>query len=498
MNADMKWLDNPEVFRVNQLEAHSDHTYYESYEALEKKENALIQSLNGQWEFAFSKNVKSRPENFYEEDFDAKNFDKIMVPGHIELAGYDKIRYINTMYPWEGKEYRRGAYSMESTGDGAGMFSEAEYNPVGSYIKRFDLDPELCSKRVRICFEGVEEAMYLWLNGQFVGYAEDSFTPSEFDLTPFIREKGNVLAVQVHKMSTAAFLEDQDFFRFFGIFRNVTLRAVPEIHLEDVWFRPELYKDNASGKLSVNLKVSAPENRKINARFVLKDQEGSVVLEKSAALQEKNGIYTEEIQTDDAQVKTWDNHHPYLYHAYVELTDESGNLAEVVPYDIGFRRIDVIDKVIHLNGKRLVLTGVNRHEWSPKTGRCISMNEMKSDIECILRNNINAVRTCHYPDQIPWYYMCDAAGIYMMAENNLESHGTFQKLGAIEPSCNVPGSIPQWKEAVVDRARSNFETFKNHTAILFWSLGNESYAGDDIEAMNTYYKEKHLRIGSAK
>ena len=138
--------------------------------------------------------------------------------------------------------------------------------------------------------------------------------------------------------------------------------------------------------------------------------------------------------------------------------------------------------------KKAGFTGVNRHEWSPKTGRYISMNEMKSDIECILRNNINAVRTCHYPDQIPWYYMCDAAGIYMMAENNLESHGTFQKLGAIEPSCNVPGSIPQWKEAVVDRARSNFETFKNHTAILFWSLGNESYAGDDIETMNTYYK----------
>ena len=485
----MKWLDNPEVFLVNQLEAHSDHTYYESYEALEKKENALIQSLNGQWEFAFSKNVKSRPENFYEEDFDAKNFDKIMVPGHIELAGYDKIRYINTMYPWEGKEYRRGAYSMESTGDGAGMFSEAEYNPVGSYIKRFDLDPELCAKRVRICFEGVEEAMYLWLNGQFVGYAEDSFTPSEFDLTPFIREKGNVLAVQVHKMSTAAFLEDQDFFRFFGIFRNVTLRAVPKIHLEDVWFRPELYKDNASGKLSVNLKVSAPENRKINARFVLKNQEGSVVLEKSAVLQEKNGIYTEEIQTDDAQVKAWDNHHPYLYHAYVELTDESGNLAEVVPYDIGFRRIDVIDKVIHLNGKRLVLTGVNRHEWSPKTGRCISMNEMKSDIECILRNNINAVRTCHYPDRMSWYYRCDAAGIYVMAETNLESHGSWQKRGGIDASWNVPGSEPLWEAVVLDRARTNFAMFKNHPSILFWSLGNESYAGDVLAKMNAFYKD---------
>ena len=251
MNADMKWLDNPEVFRVNQLDAHSDHCYYMDYADMEKSENPLMQSLNGQWEFAFSKNVMDRPENFYEENFDASSFDKIMVPGHIELAGYDKIRYINTMYPWEGKEYHRGAYSMESTGDEAGMFSEAEYNPVGSYIKRFDLSEQMREKKIRICFEGVEEAMYLWLNGQFVGYAEDSFTPSEFDLTPFIREKGNVLAVQVHKMSTAAFLEDQDFFRFFGIFRNVTLKAVPEVHLEDVWFQPTLNKDNISGRVRV-------------------------------------------------------------------------------------------------------------------------------------------------------------------------------------------------------------------------------------------------------
>ena len=163
---------------------------------------------------------------------------------------------------------------------------------------------------------------------------------------------------------------------------------------------------------------------------------------------------------------------------------------DIIPYDIGFRRLEMIDKVIYLNGKRLVITGVNRHEWSAKTGRSISMDEMTADIDCMIRNNINAVRTCHYPDQIPWYYLCDKAGIYVMAETNMESHGTFQKLGAIEPSCSVPCSIPQWREAVVDRARSNFETFKNHTAILFWSLGNESYAGDDIEAMNTYFKEK--------
>ena len=490
MNADMKWLDNPEVFKVNQLEPHSDHCYYLDYSDMKKEKNPLLQSLNGQWEFAYSKNVMERPVDFYKETFDASGFDKIMVPGHIELAGYDKIRYINTMYPWEGKEYHRGAYSMEATGAEEGMFSEAQYNPVGSYIKNFDLDKNMCGKRIHICFEGVEEAMYLWLNGQFIGYAEDSFTPSEFDLTPYIKEKGNVLAVQVHKMSTAAFLEDQDFFRFFGIFRNVTLKAIPDVHLEDVWFKPVLNQDNESGSVSVSMKVSATDSQNVTAGFILKDREENILVEKSLQLNKENNHLEGTICVDLESVRLWDNHNPYLYHAYVELKAEDGSLAEVIPYDIGFRRIEIIDKVVYLNGKRLIITGVNRHEWNARTGRCIGIEDMKADISCMLRNNINSVRTCHYPDQIPWYYMCDDAGIYVMAETNLESHGSFQKLGAIEPSCNVPGSIPQWRDAVLERAKNNFETFKNHTSILFWSLGNESYAGDDIEAMNVYFAEK--------
>ena len=490
MNADMKWLDNPEVFKVNQLEPHSDHCYYLDYSDMKKEKNPLLQSLNGQWEFAYSKNAMERPVDFYKETFDASGFDKIMVPGHIELAGYDKIRYINTMYPWEGKEYHRGAYSMQATGAEEGMFSEAQYNPVGSYIKYFDLDKNMCGKRIHICFEGVEEAMYLWLNGQFIGYAEDSFTPSEFDLTPYVKEKGNVLAVQVHKMSTAAFLEDQDFFRFFGIFRNVTLKAIPDVHLEDVWFKPVLNQDNESGSVSVSMKVSATDSQNVTAGFILKDREENILVEKSLQLNKENNHLEGTICVDLESVKLWDNHNPYLYHAYVELKAEDGSLAEVIPYDIGFRRIEIIDKVIYLNGKRLVITGVNRHEWNARTGRCIGIEDMKADISCMLRNNINSVRTCHYPDQIPWYYMCDDAGIYVMAETNLESHGSFQKLGAIEPSCNVPGSIPQWRDAVLERAKNNFETFKNHTSILFWSLGNESYAGDDIEAMNVYFAEK--------
>ena len=490
MQADMKWLDNPEVFRMNQIDAHSDHRYYETYQDLEAGNETLTQSLNGTWDFKFSINVKERPERFYQMDFDRSDFDKITVPGHIEMAGYDQIRYINTMYPWEGKKYLRGAHSIENAGDGAGMFSEAEYNPVGSYVTQFDLEENLCGKQIHICFEGVEQAMYLWLNGAFVGYAEDSFTPSEFDLTPYIKEKGNVLAVQVHKMSTAAFLEDQDFFRFFGIFRNVTLKAIPDTHIQDMWIQPILTADNKGGYIKVDVKVLATKDTVKNAKFILADRMGNHILSEDISLAEASGMVEGSIRVDVEQVKPWDNHNPYLYNTYIELY-ENGKLVEVVPYKVGFRRLEIIDKVMHLNGKRLILLGVNRHEWNAKTGRVIGLQEMIMDMKCIKKNNINAVRTCHYPDQIPWYYMCDEEGIYLMSETNLESHGSFQKLGAIEPSCNVPGSIPQWKEAVIDRARNNFETFKNHTSILFWSLGNESYAGDDIEAMNRYFKEKN-------
>ena len=490
MKADIKWLDNPEVFRVNQVPAHSDHGYYTSYADLSEKNNKLTQSLNGQWEFCFSANAKSRPVDFYKEDYDSSNFDKIMVPGHIELAGYDQIRYINTMYPWEGKNYRRGAYTCNA-GSGAGMFSEAEYNPVGSYITRFDLAEEMRGKRVRIFFEGVEQAVYVWLNGEFVGYAEDSFTPSEFDLTPYIREKDNVLAVEVHKMCTAAFLEDQDFFRFFGIFRNVSLKALPDVHVEDMWLNPILHQDNKSGRLDATIRVSNVFNKQVNARLIMKDIAENIVVDSAMEMEEKDGELVGFVSTEISDVQPWDNHNPYLYKTFLEIQDAEGATLEVVPYSIGFRRIEIIDKVMYLNGKRFIIVGVNRHEWNPKTGRCIGMDDMITDINCMKKNNINSVRTCHYPDQIPWYYLCDEAGIYVMAESNLESHGSWQKLGAIEPSWNIPGSVPQWKEVVVDRARSNYETFKNHTSIIFWSLGNESYAGDDIKAMNDYFKEKN-------
>ncbi len=489
MKPDIRWLDDPQVFRVGQLPAHSDHKIYRTKEEEAKESSSLYQSLNGTWQFAYSVNAKNRPADFYQPDFDASGFGEIKVPMHIEIAGYDTVHYINTMYPWEGKTYRRPAYTVGEDKTQAGSFGEAEYNPVGSYRRIFDLDKNLSGKRVCICFEGVEQAMYVWLNGNFVGYAEDSFTPSEFDLTPYIKETGNVLAVEVYKNSTAAYLEDQDFFRFSGIYRNVTLYAKPELHLEDFWAKPYLLEDNKSGRLELSLKLSAQEEGKKpqgKVRVSLSDETGTTLFEDEIPADDTVNLQIPKLEN----VIPWTNKNPYLYKLLIELSDEAGNITEVVPYEIGFRRIEIKDKIILLNGKRLIINGVNRHEWSAGGGRCIGLGEMKWDIECFKRNNINAVRTCHYPDQIPWYYLCDKNGIYMMSETNLESHGSWQKGGAIEPSWNVPGSVPQWKEAVIDRARSNFETFKNHTSILFWSLGNESYAGDNIAEMNRFFKEK--------
>lgn len=497
MQADIRWLDDPQVFAVNRLPAHSDHRFYGSMEDCRRKTCGLTQSLNGTWRFQWSKSAGTCPAEFYREDFDTTGFESIQVPGHMELAGYDRIHYINTMYPWEGHLYRRPAWSLPEAGGEAmeGQFSKAEYNPVGSYIREFELDEGLKGKRVCISFEGVEQALYLWLNGQFVGYAEDSFTPSDFDLTPYIRDGKNVLAAQVHKRSTAAYLEDQDFFRFSGIFRDVTLYAKPEVHVEDMWARAEVAEDCRRGSFSLDLRLSrgndsGPDSENdefpgYSVRWSLFDGDGRAVARDEAPA--AGSLRFGPVAVED--VRLWDHHNPRLYHLEITVLGPDGSEVEAVPYDVGFRRIEIRDQVIRLNGKRLIINGVNRHEWNARTGRVIGMEDMIRDMEILKANHINSVRTCHYPDQIPWYYMCDTCGIYLMAETNLESHGSWQKMGAVEPSWNVPGSLPQWREAVMDRARSNFEVFKNHTSVLFWSLGNESYAGDNLLAMQRFFKE---------
>ena len=505
MKADIRWLDDPQVFRVNRLDAHSDHKFYENKEDYEKKEQRLKQSLNGIWKFRYSENAMERPADFYQKWFQCRSFDEMKVPQHIELAGYDKIHYINTMYPWEGHIYRRPAETGKEKGKG--MFSQAEYNPVGSYIRKFDLQDGLRGKRIILSFEGVEQAFYVWVNGEFAGYAEDSFTVSEFDITPYVKEKDNLLAVEVHKRSTAAFLEDQDFFRFFGIFRDVNLYGIPAVHIEDLWIRPIYHPEDGKAEIELDIHLSQKKKEK-NIRGKIKvSLKDNAAETKTVLLDETENLDDPAIQTNlpvegsvnnvlhfryelKKTVNAWSNTDPYLYELLIEVQNEKDETVEVVPYPIGFRKIELKDGKMLLNGKRLIINGVNRHEWNARSGRCITEADEKWDIECIRRNHINAVRTCHYPDHISWYYRCDQAGIYLMAETNLETHGSWQKMGATEPSWNVPGNIECWRACTLDRAVSNFETFKNHTSVLFWSLGNESYAGNVLREMNQYYKEK--------
>ena len=471
----LDWLENPEVFRVNRLDAHSDHVFYESEETMRGGERTLFQSLDGSWQFAWSACPAARPADFFREDFDDSSFGLIEVPGHIELQGYGQIQYINTMYPWDGRRFLRPPHI------------DWDDAPVGSYVKLFDLGGPLRGRRVCISFQGVEQAFYVWLNGCFVGYAEDSFTPSDFDLTPYLRETGNRLCVEVHKRSSAGWLEDQDFFRFSGIFRSVFLYAKPAAHVEDVWFRARLL-DGGAGELSLRLKLSgAPAaQRPVRLRIV---SPGDTVIADCEPHFTQSGEYLVSEALRFERVQPWQSGSPALYRAELVLRAADGTDVEFVPYRIGFRRFEIKDGLMLLNGGRLVINGVNRHEWSAERGRSIGERDMRRAMSTMRRNNINAVRTCHYPNQTLWYELCDENGVYMMDETNLESHGSWQKMGACEPSWNVPGSLPEWRECVLDRARSMFERDKNHVSILLWSCGNESYAGENIRAMSRFFRE---------
>ena len=476
MNAshpELKWLEDPRVFAVNRLDAHSDHTWY-------TEAGDLRQSLDGAWRFAYSASPAARPADFWQPDASLDGFDEIAVPGHIEMQGYGQIQYINTMYPWDGRHALRPPHiAWDDT-------------PVGSYVKTFTLDQALQGKRVCVSFQGVERAFYCWCNGHFVGYSEDSFTPADFDLTAFLQPGENRLCVEVYKNCSGSWLEDQDFFRFFGIFRSVYLYAKPALHIEDLWLQAGLEPDNTTGTLAPRLRLSAAEGASLEGcsfHCTVAAPGGAVLWDAPMPLRADGSGYVYGLPVRLPGIRKWDHSDPALYTVTLTLRDAAGAVQETVPYQTGFRRFGLRDGVMELNGERIIFNGVNRHEWNPASGRAIGPEDMYRAMETFRRNNINAVRTCHYPDQTLWYELCDQNGIYMIDEANLESHGSWQKMSAVEPSWNVPGSLPEWRDCVVDRARSMFERDKNHTAILIWSCGNESYAGEDILAMSDFFHQ---------
>ncbi len=466
----------PMYFSKNRVDAHSDHKYYDSPESAKSNRCNFRFSLDGLWKFSYAKNYNSTIKGFERADYNCKDWDDIRVPAHIQMEGYDSPQYANIQYPWDGLEQiEPGEIPIH-------------FNPVGSYVKYFTVPQHRKGSPLFISFQGVESGMALWLNGEFVGYSEDSFTPSEFELTPYLIEGENKLAVQVYKWTSSSWCEDQDFFRFSGIFRSVYLYWVPTVHIRDLKIQTHLKNNdkNADLQIDVSLLFSKEQQREGSIEVELWDKESKIAF---AAFDISASLVSMHIEVEEP--KLWSAEIPNLYTLLLTIKDRQGKVVEVVKENVGFRRFEMIDGVMCLNGKRIVFKGVNRHEFSCKTGRAgITEEDMVKDIITMKRNNINAIRTSHYPNESRLYSLCDEYGLYMIAECNLESHGSWDPVvrGQADKGSVVPGDKPEWLPMMLDRVNSTYQRDKNHPSILIWSCGNEAFGGINILEMSKEFK----------
>ena len=488
-NFDSNIIKNPEIFEQNRLAAHSDHVCYKNELEKIKGKSSLRYDMNGLWKFAYAKNQSLAPCGFEAADYDCKGWDEIRVPAHIQMEGYDVPIYTNTTYPWEADESIKPGEVPEI------------FNPVASYVKYFTIPENMKNKRVCISFQGVESGFALWLNGHYVGYSEDTFDPSDFELTDYIVEGENKLAVRVWKWTSSSWCEDQDFYRFSGIFRDVFLYAVPCAHVKDLSVVPTLNDTFDEGTLSVSIKadgdgIASVKLYELGDLSVEKYDRAKLLLEEFDI-----ELRNKEICEGSCNVKNpllWSAEKPNLYEVKIIVKDTHGNETEFISQLAGFRRFEMVDGLMKLNGKRIVFKGVNRHEFSSITGRVPNRDEVIKDIVTMKKNNINAIRTSHYPDDSMLYKLCDIYGIYMIAENNLESHGTWEAYnkGYVDLDFVVPKDKPQWREMMLDRANSCYQRDKNHPAILIWSCGNESFGGKTIYEMSQLFRQldKHRLV----
>lgn len=488
-NFDSNIIKNPEIFEQNRLAAHSDHVCYKNELEKIKGKSSLRYDMNGLWKFAYAKNQSLAPCGFEAADYDCKGWDEIRVPAHIQMEGYDVPIYTNTTYPWEADEFIKPGEVPEI------------FNPVASYVKYFTIPENMKNKRVCISFQGVESGFALWLNGHYVGYSEDTFDPSDFELTDYIVEGENKLAVRVWKWTSSSWCEDQDFYRFSGIFRDVFLYAVPCAHVEDLSVVPTLNDTFDEGTLSVSIKadgdgIASVKLYELGDLSVEKYDRAKLLLEEFDI-----ELRNKEICEGSCNVKNpllWSAEKPNLYEVKIIVKDTHGNETEFISQLAGFRRFEMVDGLMKLNGKRIVFKGVNRHEFSSITGRVPNRDEVIKDIVTMKKNNINAIRTSHYPDDSMLYEFCDIYGIYMIAENNLESHGTWEAYnkGYVDLDFVVPKDKPQWREMMLDSANSCYQRDKNHPAILIWSCGNESFGGKTIYEMSQLFRQldKHRLV----
>lgn len=493
-NFDMKIISDPLFFHDNRLKAHSDHLLFATEEERSAGKTSLRKCLNGMWRFSYASNSKELAEDFYKEDYDCSGWTFIKVPAHIQMEGYDAPHYTNTTYPWEGKEWIVPGEIP------------TQFNPVASYITTFEVPKEWEGDGIRISFQGVESGFALWLNGHYVGYSENSFDPADFDLSSYIKEGTNKLAVRVWKWTASSWCEDQDFFRFSGIYRDVFLYPVKSVHVQDVKIKANVAEDLKSGELSLTLDCLGEGSAYVS----LYSPKSGVMYPTTADLKDRWVLYTEETAVKKGKnsltiavpdVKLWSAEKPNLYVLIAELRDKDGKVTEIISEFVGFRKFVMKDGLMMLNDKRIVFKGVNRHEFSAYRGRVPAFDEIYTDIVTMKQNNINAIRTSHYPDAShvyedgEWKYgiysMCDVFGLYMIAENNLESHGTMEAFerGHVERDYLVPDCKDEWAPMLLDRITSCYERDKNHPAIIIWSVGNESCGGTVIERMADRFRE---------
>ncbi|MFO7975743.1 MAG: glycoside hydrolase family 2 TIM barrel-domain containing protein, partial [Candidatus Hydrogenedentota bacterium] len=463
--------ENPRIFGRNKEPYHCTLLPYPDKASAcigTREASPWHQSLNGMWKFHWVGQPDHRPRDFYRPEVDVSDWDDIPVPSVWQLQGYGIPIYTNVRYPFPANP----------------PHIPHDYNPVGSYRRAFEIPAEWRGRRVLIHFDGVKSAFYIWLNGKPVGYSQNSMGPAEFDLTPYLQDGENILAVEVYRWSDGSYLEDQDMWRFAGIFRDVYLFATPQTHIRDFFVRCDLDREYRDATLKLTAKVRNYGSEGSGARTVeavLLNAEGAPVGGQPLLSGTVNALAPDKEKTLELEApvenpRKWSPEDPYLYAFLLILKSEAGETIEVEQCRFGFRKVEIRDAELFVNGVSVKLKGANRHEHDPWRGRAITVERMIQDLEILKRFNFNTVRTSHYPDDPKWYELCDKYGIFLIDEANLEAHGMGYDLD------KTLGNRPEWETAHRDRHTALVERDKNHPSVIMWSMGNESGSGCNFEA----------------
>jgi len=431
-------------------------------------------SLNGQWKYHYSQNPTQRVADFWKSDFNDSGWPTIPVPANVEMEGYGVPIYVNIPYPWPKPQ--------------PPLIPDDNPNAtVNAYRHTFDLPADWNGRQIFLTFDGVNSFFYLWINGQRVGLGKGSRTPVEFNVTKFVKPGSNTIAVENFRWSDGSYLEDQDFWRLSGIFRDVYLWSAPAVHVRDFEVQTELDANcrDVVLKIVASLQHFGGPKRRVTLETILLDAENRPVLSAASPKVEVNGAGPREVRLEApvAQPRKWSAETPYLYQLLLSVKDDGGQSLEVIPCKVGFRKVEIRNGQLLVNNRAVLIKGVDRHEHDPDCGQAITIDSMIRDIEVMKQHNINAVRTSHYPNQPVWYDLCDRLGLYLIDEANIESHG----MGYAEKSL---AKKPEWLAAHLDRTRRMVERDKNHPSVIIWSLGNEAGDGPNFEATSKWVKQR--------